>query len=860
MPFYRLLLHLYPASFRAEYGDEMCSIFARQQRDASVFGLPVLWLSVFLEVLVNAAAAHADILHQDLRLAARTLAGSRGFTATAILVVALGVGANTAVFALVDHVLVRPLPFGDAERLVKLWQRQPGYSRMELSPLNYRDWKSMSRSFESLAAFTHMSHNLVWQGEPERLEGEHVSAELFPMLGVAPVLGRFLTGDDERPGAPRTLVLGYTVWQAIFGGDRGIIGRNVLLDDASYAVVGVMPPDFYFPTRETEFWTPLRPEDLDFTDRNNNYLNAIGKLRRGVSLGQAQAEMAVVAGQLERRFPRENEHVGANVIAMRDELSENSRLLLMALAGASLCVLLIACTNLAGLLMVRALARRRELAVRAALGAGPERLVRQLATESLLLAALGGGLGLAVARAGLPLLARLVPNTLPISEAPPLDWRILLFAFALTVFTGLLFGLIPAARACRSAHFADLSEGPRTGGGRKERLRAALVVAEVTVSVVLLAASGLLMRALWKLEAVAPGFRSDGVVTMRTWLPWPRYAATERRTAFYGRVLEDVRQLPGVTNAAYISFLPMAMTGGIWPVSVNGDTAIRSAMHVASLRFATPGFFATLGIPLRAGRDVAESDTIDRPFVAVVSQSFAQRYWPNQEPLGRHFQMAFHDREVVGVVNDIRVRGLERSSEPQVYLPYRQQPDGWFIFYPPKDLAVRAAGNPMALAPAIRRIIQKADPRQPVSDVRLLSDIVGAEAAPRVTQVHVLGAFAAIAFLLAGIGIHGLLSFAVSQRTNEIGIRLALGARPADILRMVVAQGLWTAAVGIGAGLVLACIAGRALQALLMGLAPADPATFLTAAGLCLLMTLAGCVTPAWHALRVDPIRAVQAN
>jgi predicted permease len=300
------------------------------------------------------------------------------------------------------------------------------------------------------------------------------------------------------------------------------------------------------------------------------------------------------------------------------------------------------------------------------------------------------------------------------------------------------------------------------------------------------------------------------------------------------------------------------MTGGIWPVVVNGDSASRTDLHVASLRFATPGFFATMGIPLGAGRDIAESDTIDRPFVAVVSESFAQRYWPNQDPIGRHFQMAFHDREVVGVVNDIHVRGLERTSEPQTYLPYRQCPDDSFIFYPPKDLAVRAAGNPMALAPAIRRIIQKADPRQPVSDVRLLSDIVGSEAAPRVTQVRVLGAFAAIAFLLAGIGIHGLLSFAVSQRTNEIGIRIALGARPGDILRMIVAQGLWTAAAGIGAGLVLASIAGRALQALLMGLEPADPITLLAVAGLCLLMTLAGCITPAWRALRVDPIRAVQ--
>jgi putative ABC transport system permease protein len=443
---------------------------------------------------------------------------------------------------------------------------------------------------------------------------------------------------------------------------------------------------------------------------------------------------------------------------------------------------------------------------------------------------------------------------------PPLDVRVLLFALAATGVTGIAFGVLPAYRICTGAQFAELREGARAGGGRKERLRTVLVTAEVAASLVLLVSSGLLVRALWRLQAVDPGFRSEGAITLRTWLPWPRYSETAKRTAFYGRVLDEVRRLPGVSGAAYISYLPMTMTGGIWPAVVNGDERNRSGNSGASLRFVTPGFFSTMAIPLRTGRDVRDSDTADRPLVAVVSESLVQRYWPRENPLGRHFQIAFHDRVVVGVVSDIRVRGLEKQSEPQVYLPYRQQEDGFLIYYAPKDLVVRSAANPLNLVPSIRRIVGKADPRQPVSDVRLLSDILSEQTAPRRTQIRVLGAFAGIAFLLAAVGIHGLLAFAVSQRTTEIGVRVALGAGPADILTMVLGQALRTAAGGVCAGVLLAAIAGQTLKALLAGVQPRDPETFVAAAGLCLVMTLAGCVMPAWRALRVDPARAMRAD
>jgi len=855
---YRAALHLYPASFRAEYGEEMRAVFARRRRDASGAAVAALWAVTLADILRNAAAAHWDILRQDLRYTARCLLRSPGFALTAILVTALGVGANTAAFSVTDFVLIRPLPFAAPERLVKLWERLPGYARMELSPANYRDWKRMSTAVEGMGAFYDRAVNLVGQGDPERLERTAVTADLLAMLGVRPLIGRLFTAADDRAGAPGTLLLSYGLWQSLFGGDTGVLGRRVILDNEPFIIIGAMPPDFHFPSREAEIWTPTRWQEQDFAERGDNYLNVVARLRPGISLEQARAEMNVVAARLERQYPKENKDTGASVVRLSDELSEQSRLLLVALGGAALCVLLIACANLANLLLARALSRQRELAVRAAMGAGRERLARQLVTESLVLAALGGLFGVAAAVVIVPLLGRLVPGSLPIAQTPSVDVRVLIFAALLTGLTGLGFGVVPALRASGNADLGGLREGARAGGGRKERLRSALVIAEVTASVVLLVSAGLLMRALWRIEATDPGFRPGGVLTLCTALPMPRYEATARRAEFYSRVLADARALPGVSAAAYISFLPMVMRGGIWPVSIGGEPENRTEAHTASMRFVTPGFFAAMGIPLHRGRDVSDSDTIDRAFAAVVSESFVRRYWPDQDPLGRHFQFATHDRSVVGVVGDIRVRGLERSSEPQVYLPYKQVQDGWFSFYSPQDLVVRSSANAEALLPALRRIIRGADPEQPVSDVRTLAQIVEEQTASRSTQVRVLGAFAAIAFLLAGVGIHGLLSFAVSRRAQEIGVRVALGAQSSTIVKMILRQGMWLAAVGVLLGVSLAYAAGRAMQALLAGVQPGDALTFLAVACLCVLMTILGCLFPALRAVRIDPITAIR--
>jgi predicted permease len=858
MRLYGALLWLLPASFRGEYGGEMREIFAGRRRETTGLGLVALWLETIADVVWAAAGAHLDLLRQDLRYTVRTWRRSPGFAVMAVLMAGLGVGATTATFSALDHVLLRPLPFPHSERLVKIYQDQTyrGYARLEASPLNFRDWKRLATSFEAMVAYRGLSVNLVGQGQPERLEGASVNWELFSVLGKGPLLGRTFSAEDDRAGAAGTVLLSHGLWTALFAGDPGVVGRKVSLEGESYTVIGVMPPDFHFPTRQAGLWTALRLSEMDYADRTNTYLDVLGMLRPGVTVEQAGAEMRVIAAQLERDHPVDNLRTSARVTALRDEVGRRARLLLLALGGAALGLLLITCTNLASVLLARALVRRRELAVRTALGAGRDRLLRQLLTENLVLSAGGGALGILVAAAATPLLVKLVPNGLPIAAAPQMDLRLLAFALVVTALTGLGFGALPALRAARVDALA-LREG-RGSTGRRERARALLVAVQITLSVVLSISTGLLVRALWQVQAVDPGFRPDGVLTLRTSLPMPRYEKTGTRERFYQRVLDDVRALPGVSEAAYISFLPMTGFGGIWPVTVAGQPE-RAGAGTASVRFVTPRFFATLGIPVLQGRDVNDADGGEAPLVAVVSESFARRYWPGQRPLGRRFQMAFAERTVVGVVGDIRFRGLERASEPQVYLSHHQVQDGWLIWYAPKDLAIRAA-NPAALVPAVRRIVAAADPEQAIADVRLLSELVAADTAPRAAQVRLLTAFAAIALLLAALGIHGMLAFTVSSRTQEIGVRVALGAVRRHVILLVLGKALLLAAAGVAVGVLGAAAIARTLQSLLAGVSPWDAWTFAATIAVALAMTLAGSLLPVLRALRVDPLSALRAE
>jgi len=810
---------------------------------------------------MNAPAAQWDILKQDLRYTARTLNRARGFALTAVLVTALGVGANTAAFSVADFVLLRPLPFPDADTLVRVCEgprRGGGWGCMnQLSPANYRDLRSMSSSFEEMGAFGTDAVNLVGGGEPRRLAITPVTPEVLPLLGVRPLLGRVF--DSRNHDDISAAVISYGLWQSQFGGDAGVLGQKVNLNGAPYTIVGVMPPAFYFPGREVQMWTLLTFREEDFASRTNSYIEAVGRLEPGVTFEQARAELSMLADRLGRDYPDTNAETGVSVFRMRDNMSPRFRLMLITLSGASLCLLLLTCANLANLLLARAASQERELAVRAALGAGKERLVRQLITQSVVLPLLGGVVGVVIAVLTVPLFSTLVPPTLPVATQPSLDLRVLTVAALFTALTALGFGLVPAFRAGRTG-FDALREGSRTTGGRKQRVRAVLVTVEVMMSVVLLITSGLLLRAVWRVQAVDPGFVSRNVLTLRTALARPKYDNPVRRSQFYERVLTGVRGLPGVRSAAFISGLPMVVTGLITGVEIPGQDARSARSGGVSHRWVTPHYFRTMGIPVRRGRDVEDADTGDRAWVAVVSASFVDRYWPGQDPIGKTFRHRDRTRTVVGVVGDVRVRGLERTSEPQIYLPAPQVPEEFPGIFDPKDLVIRHSGQGEALVSAIRQIVRAADPEQPISDVRPMDDVLAADTTTRRAQLQVLGVMAAVAVLLSAVGIYGLLAYTVSQRSQEIGVRLALGAAPARVGRMIFADGLRLALIGIVPGVLGAYAAARGMSALLFGVAPGDPATFAAAVGLALLMTIAGSLVPTLRAVRVTPMSVLRSE
>lgn len=850
--FYQALLHLYPSSFRMEYGDDMWAAFHQRHRSGGAGAA----MAALADVIPNAVAMHWRILVQDVRYTARSLRRMPGFAITAVLVVALGVGANTAAFSLADFALIRPLPFPEADRLVKL------NGNNDISPALYRDLKTLSTSYREMGAWNFMSANLVGEGEPQRVDGIRLTAEMLPMLGVRPLVGRAFTAGDDEPGAMPSIVLSYGLWQSAFGGDQDIAGRTVSLDGITHTILGVMPPTFSFPNRDARFWKAFQLAPADFEDRGNNWIYALGRLRDGVTLEQAWRDRDLAVAEIKRQHPEDGEWSLPPLYRLQDEISGQSRLLLHSLAGAALCILLLACANLANLLLARAIGRERELSLRAALGAGRERLVRQMVTESALLAIVGGTVGVLVAMAALPALVQLVPSTLPLPSDPSVDTRVLVFGAVLTALTGIGFGILPALRAGRVSAADGLREGARSGGGRRQRARFALVTLQVMASVVLLVSTGLLVRAMWRLQSVDPGFRTEDVLTLRTQLPLPRYDSVARRDQFYSAVVNGVSALPGVASAAYVTGLPMDMRGRVWDVQIVGrPEPPPGSTVIAHARFVTPGFFASLGIPLRAGRDFDERDTQTSVPVAVVSESFVERFIPGEEPLGVRFNFGpSGERTIVGVVGDVRVRGLQQESQPQVYLGHRQVGDGAIVGYIPRDLVIRSSVPLATLVPAVRRVVSEVDPEQPISNVRTMAEIVAGETSSRVVQLRVLGTLAVIALVLVVVGIHGLLAYTVSQRLGEFGVRLALGARPERIGRTVLREGAVLVVAGVLPGLVIAYWAGRAMQALLVGVPPADPATLVLAVGACSVVALSGSVFSALRAMRVDPARVLRTD
>ncbi|HEY9285584.1 MAG TPA: ABC transporter permease, partial [Pyrinomonadaceae bacterium] len=763
-------------------------------------------------------------LFQDARYGLRVLRRQPAFTAVAVVALALGVGANTAIFSVVNAVLLRPFPFREQERLVGVWERNEHMDRVEVSPGNFADWRRHAGgTFEQLAALNFWSANLAGDGQPERLQGFQVSPALFPMLGVEPILGRTFTADEERPGSDSVVVLSHGLWQRRFAGDPGVLNRTLNVNGRPYTVVGVMPPDFQL-HRRAELWSPFAPDERTLANRLPHYLIVFGRLRAGVTPEQARSAMAALAEGMARQHPDTNAGWGANVVGLREQAVGNVETPLLLLLGAVGFVLLIACANVANLLLARAASRSKEMAIRAALGAGRLRVVRQLLTESVMLALAGGLLGLLLAAWGVDLLVSNLPAgggfSLPRAEQIGIDGRVLAFTLAVSLVTGLVFGLAPALQATKTDLGEGLKEGGRTSGAGApgRRLRSALVVSEIALCVVLLVGAGLLVRSITGLLAVDPGFDGEGVVTMRVTLPRAKYAEDAQVTAFFDQVLGRLRNLPGVEAAAATSHLPLGGSNASTTFQIEGRPPLApSEQPDAPMRVVSPDYFRALGIPVVEGRAFNESDAAGAPRAVVVSQMLARRFFPDGGAVGQRIRSGAGEGQlytVVGVVGDVKHFGLNREPQATVYFTHKTDPLRSMV------LTVRASGGRLAesLAPLMRREVLAVDADQPVFNVRTAREAAAQSVALERAVAFLLSIFAGVAMALAGVGIFGVMSYSVTQRTQEIGLRMALGARPADILRLFLRHGLALALAGAALGLAGAFALMRVLGSLVAGL------------------------------------------
>jgi putative ABC transport system permease protein len=792
----------------------------------------------------------------DLRYGLRLLRQAPAFGAIAMLALALGIGANTAIFSNVHDLLLRPLPYTDADRLVMVWEDASfaSFPKNTPSPANYFDWKERNHVFTDIAATRGAAANLTADGPPEQVTGRAVTANFFSVLGVAPLLGRIFTAEEDRAAAP-VVMISYRLWQRRYAGDPSAVGRTMLMNGAPFTIIGVMARDFVFRSREHEYWIPASFPPAARNNRGSHFLNVVARLAPGISLAQARQEMTAIAKTLEQQYPDNNRHIGAVVVPLREELLGNTRTALVVLMCAAGCVLLIACANLASLLLARAVARRREMAVRAALGAGRGRLVRQMITEGMLLSFCGGVLGLGVAMGGMQLLATLAPLGFAASGAH-LDATLLAFTLGLSLVTGLLFSTVPALQAAGASLADALRQGGRGGTGRGAATRDGLVVLEVAAALVLLVAAGLMLRTLGRLRAIEIGFRPDHLLTMRTTLPAAKYR--NRQLAFFNRVLEGVRALPGVDDAAYGSMLPFLSAGNTQGYRVEGRALPPGEPGDALLRVATNDYLKTLGVRLVEGRLPDARDGENAPPVIVINETLAKKFWTSETALGHRIALSDNHpiwRMIIGVVKDVHERGYELEMKPGVYIPFAQIQDTWAQ---PESLVVRVKGEPSAMTAAVRRVIASVDPEQPVAAIRTMDDIVALDVADRRQQMTLLGAFAGLALLLASIGLYGVLSYAVTQRAREIGVRMALGATGPQVVRMVVARGLALTAAGLATGTAGALAATRSMKTMLYGVEAADPTTFAAVAALLSTIAALACWVPARRASRVDPITVLR--
>ncbi len=806
-----------------------------------------------------------DTLLQDLRYAVRMLRARPSFTLTAAATLALGIGGSTAIFSVVNAVLLGPLPFRDPERLLMVWEdaTEAGFPRNDLAPGNYAGIQAQNSVFEGMAAVKHVAFNLSSDGEPLKVEARGVTEGFFPLLGVAPQLGRVFQPEEDKPGADHVAVLSHRLWQGRFGRDPGVVGRDIILNGEKYTVIGVMPKGFQFMESYVGLWVPAALTAEDLADHGSHYLTVIARTKTGVTAREADADVAIIAARISSDFPDGARGLRAYVLPLREQLVGEARRPLLLLSLAIVVLLLIACANIAGLLLARAASRVREIAVRTALGAERGRIVRQLLTESVLLSLLGVAPGLLVAVWSLSFLEQLIPPSLTLWLHPTLDARAVVCALALSLATGVLFGLAPALQTSRIHLNEPLRQGGRTStDADPRRLRSALVVAEIAGTLVLLVGAGLLAQTLYRMRYVDLGLEPERLLTLRTVLPSQKYGGLPRRSAFYEDVLERVARVPGVVGAGYGTSVPLEWKGGTSGFFPEGaERAEPGLSYDANHRQVSVDFLRTMGIPLRQGRSFDRTDRRESQPVAIINETMARPYWPGQDPGGKRFKIGDPDSDVpwvtiVGIVGDVRQMGLDAPAKAEMYLPYSQVTDQpWFA---PRDLVVRTSVEPMSLVAAVKHEIAAVDPEQAVSNIRTLDDILDEEVVQRRLGATLLAAFAGLALLLASLGIYGILSYFVAQHTPEIGVRLALGASGRDILRLVLGRGMMLALIGVGLGSLGGLALTRLMSSLLFGISPTDPATFAFAALLLTALALLACYLPARRAVNVDPAIAMR--
>ena len=804
-------------------------------------------------------------LAQNLRYAVRRLKNNPGFTLVAVLTLALGIGANAAMFSIINGVLLRPLPYSDPQRLVTLSEHWPQFPTLSVSYLNYKDWRDQSHSFEAVGAVRSAVMTMTGGAEAELVPSQNVTANLFDLLGVKPELGRAFGEAEDKPGAPNVALISHGLWQRRFSSLPGVVGQGITLNNQSYSIIGVMPPGFDVLQQSADVILPFEPWARTLPDDRSWHpgILPIARLKPGVSVEQARSELEVIAKRLEKQYPETNSNVSSLVNSMQDQIVGNTRPALLVLTAAVGVVLLIACVNVGSLLLARAAGRRREMAVCTALGAQRSDIIRQLMAENLLLAAIGGGLGILLAWSAIPVFVRLAGSSLPRSSGVSIDANVFGFTAVVALLAGILFGLAPLRHAWRFNLREALNETNRGGSSMGVlRARAALVVSEVALAVLLLVGAGLLFKSFERLSKVSPGFSTDHILVANVVRSPVTYSDPNVRLGFFDNLFEQASALPGVRAVGGISFLPVTGTGSALHFNIQGRPP-RSPQEfkIASYRVASAGYLRTLGVPLVSGRWIEDSDRDGAPAVAVVNSAFAKIYFPNQSPLGQHIQLgATPDpsvpwMEVVGVVAEVK-QALASESAAEMYVPYRQADQ--VLPVGAMSIVMRTSGDPLAQANSLRAVAQRIDPNQPITGIRTMEENVAQSISEPRFRTTLLAAFAGVALVLAAIGIFGVMAYSVTQRTREMGVRMALGASRGGVLRLVLAHGVRLTLLGVGIGVTASFLVTRYVSGMLFNVHPYDPMTLIEVAAGLVVVSLCACYIPAMRATRVSPSAALR--